>query len=95
MNDADCICTEQGLSYPARYDDCFYGVKVASLSATGWRALLHLADVYEETSEKLHAQGVETECTGGGRIDHNKEKKMILVYGYSMVQGFTVNWICV
>lgn len=43
-------------------------------------------DIYEEVSESLNALGLDTECLGGGRINHQSAQKKILVYGYS--QGF-------
>lgn len=43
-------------------------------------------DIYEEVSSSLDALGLDTECLGGGRINHQPAEKKILVYGYS--QGF-------
>lgn len=40
----------------------------------------------EFTESELKTSGVEYECVGGGRIEHDSNKKEILVYGYS--QGF-------
>uniref|UniRef100_A0A336MDK8 Sex-regulated protein janus-A n=1 Tax=Culicoides sonorensis TaxID=179676 RepID=A0A336MDK8_CULSO len=44
------------------------------------------ADIYDEVSKSVQCLGLETECLGGGRIEHRPEKKWIKVYGYS--QGF-------
>ena len=44
-----------------------------------------LADIYEQAQQELSSLDLESKCIGGGRIDHNPEKKEILVYGYSMV----------
>ncbi|XP_011302384.1 14 kDa phosphohistidine phosphatase isoform X2 [Fopius arisanus] len=46
------------------------------------------ADIYDEIGNELakYRPGVDTECVGGGRINHNAEEKIIKVYGYS--QGF-------
>ncbi|XP_063695495.1 sex-regulated protein janus-A-like [Culicoides brevitarsis] len=43
-------------------------------------------DIYEEVGRSVNALGLETECIGGGRIEHRPEKKWLKVYGYS--QGF-------
>ncbi|KAF7996165.1 hypothetical protein HCN44_011496 [Aphidius gifuensis] len=47
-----------------------------------------LADIYEEINKELkkYGPGLDTECVGGGRINHNSAKQAIKVYGYS--QGF-------
>ena len=44
------------------------------------------ADIYDEVMEKLSKLALETECLGGGRIQHDAADKKIKVYGYS--QGF-------
>ncbi|XP_053964117.1 sex-regulated protein janus-A-like [Anastrepha ludens] len=44
------------------------------------------SDIYDRSSESLKGLGLETECLGGGRIEHNADSKLIKVYGYS--QGF-------
>lgn len=43
------------------------------------------ADIYEEVSTSLEGLGLDTECIGGGRIEHNPNEKKIKVYGYSQV----------
>lgn len=46
------------------------------------------ADIYETIGEeemKKCGPGLDTECVGGGRINHNAEGKTIKVYGYSQV----------
>ncbi|XP_026294329.1 14 kDa phosphohistidine phosphatase isoform X2 [Frankliniella occidentalis] len=45
------------------------------------------ADIYEETQEKIEKLGFETECVGGGRIEHNPAEKKLKVYGYSQGYG--------
>ncbi|XP_012554664.1 14 kDa phosphohistidine phosphatase isoform X3 [Hydra vulgaris] len=45
------------------------------------------ADIYEKEEQSFAELGIHTECLGGGRIDHDKDKKMILVYGYSVGFG--------
>ncbi|XP_055605460.1 sex-regulated protein janus-A-like isoform X2 [Uranotaenia lowii] len=49
------------------------------------RAQWH-SDIYDEVSQSLAGLGLETECLGGGRIEHKPDQKFIKVYGYS--QGF-------
>ncbi|XP_001850529.2 sex-regulated protein janus-A isoform X1 [Culex quinquefasciatus] len=44
-------------------------------------------DIYEEVSSSLAGLGLETECLGGGRIEHRPEQKLIKVYGYSQGYG--------
>uniref|UniRef100_A0A023F860 Sex-regulated protein janus-A n=1 Tax=Triatoma infestans TaxID=30076 RepID=A0A023F860_TRIIF len=44
------------------------------------------ADIYDETVQKLTKLKLDTECVGGGRIQHSPQDKCIKVYGYS--QGF-------
>lgn len=50
----------------------------------------YVADIYEEVSSSLKALGLETECIGGGRINHNPDTKNIKVYGYSQVSGVEI-----
>ncbi|KAJ1522345.1 hypothetical protein ONE63_002637 [Megalurothrips usitatus] len=45
------------------------------------------ADIYEETQGKIEKQGLETECVGGGRIEHKSNEKKLKVYGYSQGYG--------
>ena len=45
------------------------------------------ADIYDEVSASLSALGLETECVGGGRIEHRPDLKRIKVYGYSQAYG--------
>ncbi|EDW59252.2 sex-regulated protein janus-A [Drosophila virilis] len=44
------------------------------------------SDIYERVMKSCKKTGLETECLGGGRIEHNPEKKYMKVYGFS--QGF-------
>ncbi|XP_020811662.1 sex-regulated protein janus-A [Drosophila serrata] len=44
------------------------------------------ADIFEREEVIFSAQKLEAECIGGGRIEHDPEKKYMKVYGYS--QGF-------
>eukprot|EP00111_Clytia_hemisphaerica_P019977 TCONS_00058914-protein len=43
------------------------------------------ADIYEDFQQRVMALGIETECLGGGRIEHSEKK--LFVYGYSMGFG--------
>ncbi len=43
------------------------------------------ADIYDEILPELKGLGLQSDCTGGGRIEHNSDVGTILVYGYSMV----------
>jgi len=46
------------------------------------------ADIYEEFCRKTEGPlGMDCQCRGGGRINHNAAEKKILVYGYSMGYG--------
>ncbi|XP_783577.1 14 kDa phosphohistidine phosphatase [Strongylocentrotus purpuratus] len=45
------------------------------------------ADIYDEVTPALEKQGINCSCPGGGRIEHDKNAKTILVYGYSMGFG--------
>lgn len=45
------------------------------------------ADIYDEVTPALEKQGIECSCPGGGRIEHKKGAKTLLVYGYSMGFG--------
>ncbi|XP_064650128.1 14 kDa phosphohistidine phosphatase-like [Lineus longissimus] len=45
------------------------------------------ADIYEDVEEKLHKEGVQCSCPGGGRIKHSPSSKTISVYGYSQGYG--------
>lgn len=42
-------------------------------------------DIYDEASGSIRALGLDTECLGGGRIEHFPDKKFLKVYGYSQV----------
>ncbi|XP_017036830.1 sex-regulated protein janus-A [Drosophila kikkawai] len=44
------------------------------------------ADIFEREETIFMASKLKAECIGGGRIEHDPEKKYMKVYGYS--QGF-------
>ncbi|ALC46262.1 janA, partial [Drosophila busckii] len=41
------------------------------------------ADIYDRVQAICKRTGLDTECLGGGRIEHNPDKKYIKVYGHS------------
>ncbi|ELT97046.1 hypothetical protein CAPTEDRAFT_148979 [Capitella teleta] len=45
------------------------------------------ADIYEELYDRVRALGLDTECVGGGRIQHDPHQKKIHIYGYSQGYG--------
>lgn len=45
------------------------------------------ADIYDQVMEEFTSSKIDTECTGGGRIRHDPQKKEIFVYGYSVGFG--------
>ena len=48
------------------------------------------ADIYDKVEAEIESLGLKSECVGGGRIQHDRTDKKILVYGYSMVNMFFV-----
>lgn len=46
-----------------------------------------VADIYDEVSVSIRALGLDTECLGGGRIEHFPENKLLKVYGHSTGYG--------
>ena len=51
--------------------------------------LYFTADIYEEVVPEIEEQGLDCECMGGGRIEHDSHKKKLSVFGYSQVHNFT------
>jgi len=45
------------------------------------------ADIYDRVESEIQQMGLMSDCVGGGRIQHDKFDKKILVYGYSMGFG--------
>ncbi|KAH8356076.1 hypothetical protein KR200_009816, partial [Drosophila serrata] len=78
------------------FDDCewhgkhlqcrFYTFSNLHHSDIDINATLILADIFEREEVIFSAQKLKAECIGGGRIEHDPEKKYMKVYGYS--QGF-------
>lgn len=44
------------------------------------------ADIYDEVSPSIRCLGLDTECLGGGRIEHYPDAKKLKVYGHSTVK---------
>lgn len=49
------------------------------------KCLFISADIYDEVSGPIRTLGLDTECLGGGRIEHHPESKLLKVYGHSTV----------
>lgn len=45
----------------------------------------YTADIYDEVTPSIQGLGFDTECLGGGRIEHFPEQKLLKVYGHSTV----------
>lgn len=50
-----------------------------------FRFFFFAADIYDEVSSSIQPLGLDTECIGGGRIEHRPDAKRLKVYGYSQV----------
>ncbi|KAK3088735.1 hypothetical protein FSP39_023136 [Pinctada imbricata] len=44
------------------------------------------SDIFDDVSPGIESNGLDCECVGGGRIEHDPSKKKLQIYGYS--QGF-------
>lgn len=44
-------------------------------------------EIFEKVYMSLEPLGIDCECIGGGRIEHNPNKKEIKIYGYSKAYG--------
>lgn len=53
-------------------------------------ALFVLADVYDEVCPDIEGKGLDCECVGGGRIEHDPVKKKLQIYGYSQASHHCV-----
>ncbi|XP_023291808.2 sex-regulated protein janus-A-like [Lucilia cuprina] len=63
------------------------GTEPSKLIVRGYGDCEWHSDIYERASTSCQGLGLDTECLGGGRIDHNPEAKRIKVYGYSQGYG--------
>lgn len=62
------------------------GSEPSKLIVRGFNRAEWHSDIYDEVSKSLQGLGLDTECLGGGRIEHRPSDKLIKIYGYS--QGF-------
>lgn len=62
------------------------GTEPSKLIVRGFNRAEWHNDIYEEVSASIAGIGLDTECLGGGRIEHRPADKFIKIYGYS--QGF-------
>ena len=63
------------------------GTEHCKLLVRGWARAEYHADIYDEVEEGIRKQGLDAQCLGGGRIQHNPQNKYVKVYGYSMGFG--------
>lgn len=63
------------------------GTEPSKLVVRGYEDCEWHADIYDRASSSCRALGLDTECVGGGRIEHNPAAKLIKVYGYSQAFG--------
>lgn len=47
--------------------------------------IVFTADIYDEVNSSLQCLGLDSECLGGGRIEHYPDVKKLKVFGYSTV----------
>jgi len=45
------------------------------------------SDIYDKFESQIAELGLDSECAGGGRIEHQPEQKKIEVFGYSQGYG--------
>ena len=50
----------------------------------GYECGKYHSDIFKNETNLLDQHALRSECVGGGRIDHDKDRKMMLVYGTSM-----------
>ncbi|XP_031625758.1 sex-regulated protein janus-A-like isoform X2 [Contarinia nasturtii] len=63
------------------------GTEPSKLIVRGYKRAEWHADIYDEASGSIRALGLDTECLGGGRIEHFPESKLLKVYGHSTGYG--------
>ncbi|XP_055301990.1 sex-regulated protein janus-A-like [Sitodiplosis mosellana] len=63
------------------------GTEPNKLIVRGYQRAEWHADIYDEVSGSIRALGLDTECLGGGRIEHFPESKLLKVYGHSTGYG--------
>uniref|UniRef100_A0A0K0F9U1 Sex-regulated protein janus-B n=1 Tax=Strongyloides venezuelensis TaxID=75913 RepID=A0A0K0F9U1_STRVS len=60
--------------------------KESKMIVRGYGNCPYHADILDNVKEK-ETKDVKFRCVGGGRINHDKDRKNILVYGYSVGYG--------
>ncbi|XP_030371473.1 sex-regulated protein janus-A [Scaptodrosophila lebanonensis] len=63
------------------------GVEPSKIIVRGYADCEWHADIYERVQGLCHGTDFDTECLGGGRIEHDPDKKYIKIYGYSQGYG--------
>lgn len=53
-------------------------------SLTGFYIFI-TGDIFDEVAPDIEEAGLDCECLGGGRINHEAGKKKIEIFGYSQV----------
>ncbi|TRY67788.1 hypothetical protein TCAL_07209 [Tigriopus californicus] len=63
------------------------GQEVTRHLVRGHQSAEYHADIYDPEEEAIRFQGLDAQCLGGGRIQHDPARKYIKVYGYSLGFG--------
>ncbi|GLV38021.1 janus A [Carabus blaptoides fortunei] len=63
------------------------GVEPEKMIVRGYKECPFHADIYDKVTPDIQKLGLDTECVGGGRINHDPDAKNIKVYGYSQGYG--------
>lgn len=64
---------------------CFISIIIFKRFDNEFISLQLTADICDGVEKDIERMGLKSDCVGGGRIQHDKSEKKILVYGYSMV----------
>uniref|UniRef100_A0A6B2E4P8 Uncharacterized protein n=1 Tax=Phlebotomus kandelakii TaxID=1109342 RepID=A0A6B2E4P8_9DIPT len=62
------------------------GTEPSKLIVRGFTRSGFHSDIYDEVTELLQPLGLDSECLGGGKIEHRPDLKHIRIFSYS--QGF-------
>ncbi|XP_059621927.1 sex-regulated protein janus-A-like [Phlebotomus argentipes] len=62
------------------------GTEPSKLIVRGFQRSPYHSDIYDEVSGSLQPLGLDSECLGGGKIEHRPDLKHIRIFSYS--QGF-------
>jgi len=63
------------------------GTEPSKLIVRGYQRCQWHSDIYDEATKPIQCLGLDTECLGGGRIDHRPSAKKLKIYGYSQGYG--------